>query len=150
MGVEHRVFITKKKKHSGDAWTFLWLCLPLQVDCNNYIRLLEFLGDGRIYVCGTYAFDPHCAFLVSMFVTVMVEVKKTSLYALAGECPFISAGFTLSFKVFLVSCFYIQSRPNVLRMTPILTNANCYYKHLSTNFSIFWYIYVNLYFWPSL
>uniref|UniRef100_A0A3Q4GTG9 Sema domain-containing protein n=1 Tax=Neolamprologus brichardi TaxID=32507 RepID=A0A3Q4GTG9_NEOBR len=40
---------------------------PLKVggDCRNYIRLLEFLGDGRIYVCGTYAFDPQCAFLVS-------------------------------------------------------------------------------------
>ena len=41
------------------------LCLPLQVDCNNYIRLLEILDDDRIYVCGTYAFDPQCAFLVS-------------------------------------------------------------------------------------
>lgn len=44
---------------------FLCICLPLQVDCNNYVRLLEFLGDGRVYVCGTYAFDPQCAFLVS-------------------------------------------------------------------------------------
>ncbi|CAB1345586.1 unnamed protein product [Coregonus sp. 'balchen'] len=32
-------------------------------DCNNYIRLLEFLGDGWIYACGTYAFDPQCAFV---------------------------------------------------------------------------------------
>lgn len=44
---------------------FFTVCLPLQGDCRNYIRLLEFLGDGRIYVCGTYAFDPQCAFLVS-------------------------------------------------------------------------------------
>lgn len=42
------------------------LCLPLQVDCKNYIRLLQFLDDERIYVCGTYAFDPQCAFLVSV------------------------------------------------------------------------------------
>lgn len=41
-------------------------CLPLQADCNNYIRLLQFLDDGRIYVCGTYAFDPQCVFLVSV------------------------------------------------------------------------------------
>lgn len=34
-------------------------------DCNNYLRLLEFLGNGWIYACGTYAFDPQCAFLVS-------------------------------------------------------------------------------------
>lgn len=46
--------------------SFHVVCLPLQVDCHNYIRLLEFLGDGRIYVCGTYAFDPQCAFLVGI------------------------------------------------------------------------------------
>lgn len=40
------------------------LCLPLQADCNNYIRLLQFLDERHIYVCGTYAFDPQCAFLV--------------------------------------------------------------------------------------
>lgn len=49
---------------------FLGLCVPLQVDCNNYIRLLEFLDDRRIYVCGTYAFDPQCAFVVSVCVCV--------------------------------------------------------------------------------
>ncbi|XP_061525429.1 semaphorin-4F [Phycodurus eques] len=33
-------------------------------DCRNYILLLEFHSDGRhIYACGTYAFDPKCAFL---------------------------------------------------------------------------------------
>ncbi|XP_051923042.1 semaphorin-4F [Hippocampus zosterae] len=33
-------------------------------ECRNYILLLEFHADGRhIYVCGTYAFDPKCAFL---------------------------------------------------------------------------------------
>ncbi|XP_077400824.1 semaphorin-4F [Vanacampus margaritifer] len=33
-------------------------------ECRNYILLLEFHPDGRhIYVCGTYAFDPKCAFL---------------------------------------------------------------------------------------
>ncbi len=50
---------------SSGLCLFLAVCRPLQVDCNNYIRLLEFLGDGRVYVCGTYAFDPQCAFLVS-------------------------------------------------------------------------------------
>ena len=44
------------------------------MDCYNYIRLLEFLGDGRIYVCGTYAFDPQCAFLVSVVVFILLLV----------------------------------------------------------------------------
>ncbi|KAI2662362.1 Semaphorin-4F [Labeo rohita] len=32
-------------------------------DCKNYVRLLEFLGDGHIYACGTFAFDPQCTFI---------------------------------------------------------------------------------------
>lgn len=51
-----------------DLWLIpfhLWtVSLFSQVDCKNYIRLLQFLPDGRVYVCGTYAFDPQCAFLV--------------------------------------------------------------------------------------
>ncbi|XP_057710807.1 semaphorin-4F isoform X2 [Corythoichthys intestinalis] len=40
-------------------------------DCRNYILLLEFHSDGRhIYVCGTYAFDPKCAFLEKSSLTL--------------------------------------------------------------------------------
>lgn len=63
-------YICSKKTISFSP--FLGTCLPLQVDCNNYIRLLEFLDDGHIYVCGTYAFDPQCAFLVSQYACVLV------------------------------------------------------------------------------
>lgn len=54
------------------------LCCPQQADCNNYIRLLEFLGDGRIYACGTYAFDPQCAFVVSVCVWALVCLLSRS------------------------------------------------------------------------
>ncbi|KAJ8007828.1 hypothetical protein DPEC_G00098250 [Dallia pectoralis] len=58
-------------------------------DCRNYIRLLEFLGNGRIYACGTYAFDPQCAFLNMSSLSlergndggVRMETGK-------GKCPF--------------------------------------------------------------
>lgn len=60
-------------------YLFMCVCLPLQADCNNYIRLLEFLGDGRIYVCGTYAFDPQCAFLVGLEV-VQVDLTITIIF----------------------------------------------------------------------
>ncbi|XP_046900558.1 semaphorin-4F isoform X2 [Hypomesus transpacificus] len=33
-------------------------------ECHNYICLLESLGDGSIYVCGSYAYNPQCAFIV--------------------------------------------------------------------------------------
>ncbi|KAK0135433.1 Semaphorin-4F [Merluccius polli] len=58
-------------------------------DCNNYIRLLEFLDDGRIYVCGTYAFDPQCAFLNrSSFSLEQREEGEIKMETGKGKCPF--------------------------------------------------------------
>ncbi|MED6279840.1 hypothetical protein CHARACLAT_004827 [Characodon lateralis] len=60
-----------------------------EVDCNNYIRLLEFLKDGRIYVCGTYAFDPQCAFLQrSSFTLEATEDGGVKMETGKGKCPF--------------------------------------------------------------
>ncbi|XP_036969117.1 semaphorin-4F [Acanthopagrus latus] len=60
-----------------------------EVDCHNYIRLLEFLGNGRIYVCGTYAFDPQCAFLeLSSFTLESAEEGGVKMETGKGKCPF--------------------------------------------------------------
>ncbi|XP_069578650.1 semaphorin-4F [Brachyistius frenatus] len=60
-----------------------------EVDCKNYIRLLEFLEDGRIYVCGTYAFDPQCAFLeLSSFTLEKAEDGGVKMETGKGKCPF--------------------------------------------------------------
>ncbi|XP_044039284.1 semaphorin-4F isoform X2 [Siniperca chuatsi] len=60
-----------------------------EVDCHNYIRLLEFLGKGRIYVCGTYAFDPQCAFLeLSSFTLEKAEDGGVKMETGKGKCPF--------------------------------------------------------------
>ncbi|XP_077598420.1 semaphorin-4F [Stigmatopora nigra] len=43
-------------------------------DCRNYILLLKFHSDGQhIYVCGTYAFDPKCAFLERSSLTLQKD-----------------------------------------------------------------------------
>lgn len=57
-------------------------------DCKNYIRLLEFLGDGRIYVCGTYAFDPQCAFLNATTFTLEKADGGVRMETGKGKCPF--------------------------------------------------------------
>ncbi|KAL2079472.1 hypothetical protein ACEWY4_025216 [Coilia grayii] len=58
-------------------------------DCRNYIRLLQFLGDGRIYACGTYAFDPQCAFLnMSSFSLETTEEGAVRMETGKGKCPF--------------------------------------------------------------
>ncbi|XP_018585886.2 semaphorin-4F [Scleropages formosus] len=58
-------------------------------DCRNYIRLLEFLSDGRIYVCGTYAFDPQCATVnVLDFSLEKAEDGGVKMETGKGKCPF--------------------------------------------------------------
>lgn len=37
----------------------------LQTDCFNYIKILLRLNSTHLYVCGTYAFSPVCAYIVS-------------------------------------------------------------------------------------
>ncbi|XP_008434176.1 semaphorin-4F [Poecilia reticulata] len=60
-----------------------------EADCNNYIRLLEFQKDGHIYVCGTYAFDPQCAFLhVPSFTLEKTEDGALKMETGKGKCPF--------------------------------------------------------------
>ncbi|KAG7496867.1 semaphorin-4F-like [Solea senegalensis] len=60
-----------------------------EVDCHNYIRLLEFLEEGRIYVCGTYAFDPQCTFLeLSTFTLEKNEDGGVKMETGKGKCPF--------------------------------------------------------------
>lgn len=60
-----------------------------EADCNNYIRLLEFLGDQQIYVCGTYAFDPQCAFVeLSSFSLLRTEDGAVQMETGKGKCPF--------------------------------------------------------------
>ncbi|XP_019951373.1 semaphorin-4F [Paralichthys olivaceus] len=60
-----------------------------EVDCHNYIRLLEFLEEGRIYVCGTYAFDPQCAFLeLPSFTLEKTEDGGVKMETGKGKCPF--------------------------------------------------------------
>ncbi|XP_062240421.1 semaphorin-4F-like [Platichthys flesus] len=60
-----------------------------EVDCHNYIRLLEFLEEGRVYVCGTYAFDPQCAFLeLPSFTLEKNKDGEVKMETGKGKCPF--------------------------------------------------------------
>ncbi|KAM9338029.1 semaphorin-4D isoform 2-T2 [Symphorus nematophorus] len=34
-----------------------------EIDCPNYIRVLQVVDDERLYVCGTHAFQPQCDYL---------------------------------------------------------------------------------------
>ncbi|XP_064859720.1 semaphorin-4F-like isoform X2 [Oncorhynchus nerka] len=58
-------------------------------DCYNYICLLEVLKDGRIYVCGSYAYNPQCAFIDPVtFVLVKEGGDKVKMENGKGKCPY--------------------------------------------------------------
>lgn len=38
----------------------------IQTDCFNYIKILLRMNSTHLYVCGTYAFSPTCAYIVSV------------------------------------------------------------------------------------
>ncbi|XP_034424623.1 semaphorin-4F isoform X1 [Hippoglossus hippoglossus] len=60
-----------------------------EVDCHNYIRLMEFLEEGRIYVCGTHAFEPQCAFLeLPSFTLEKNNDGELKMETGKGKCPF--------------------------------------------------------------
>ncbi|KAK6324608.1 hypothetical protein J4Q44_G00039500 [Coregonus suidteri] len=53
-------------------------------DCYNYICLLEVLKDGRIYVCGSYAYNPQCAFIDPVTFSLVKEGGDQG----KGKCPY--------------------------------------------------------------
>ncbi|XP_033871856.2 semaphorin-4F [Acipenser ruthenus] len=60
-----------------------------ETECHNYIRLLQFLNETHIYACGTYAFDPHCAYIsLSSFTLDRLENGELRMDSGRGKCPF--------------------------------------------------------------
>lgn len=37
----------------------------LQAECHNFLRILDFANHTHLFVCGTFAFNPLCGFVVS-------------------------------------------------------------------------------------
>ncbi|KAG7458455.1 hypothetical protein MATL_G00220510 [Megalops atlanticus] len=60
-----------------------------EADCHNYILVLEFVEKDRIYACGTYAFDPQCAFINTVDFSLQREAGGgVRMEAGKGKCPF--------------------------------------------------------------
>lgn len=53
---------------------------PLQTDCFNYIKILLRMNSTHLYVCGTYAFSPTCAYIVSVFILYVSSEKRAVVF----------------------------------------------------------------------
>uniref|UniRef100_A0A1A8UHI3 Semaphorin-1A n=1 Tax=Nothobranchius furzeri TaxID=105023 RepID=A0A1A8UHI3_NOTFU len=88
-------------------------------DCKNYIRALHMLKDGRMYVCGTNAFDPECDYL--SFENGELTLKKTGQDG-KGKCPFDP--FQKYASVMLDDELYSATSMNFLGSEPILMRSS--------------------------
>uniref|UniRef100_A0A673G1V6 Semaphorin-4B-like n=1 Tax=Sinocyclocheilus rhinocerous TaxID=307959 RepID=A0A673G1V6_9TELE len=61
----------------------------LQTDCFNYIKILLRVNSTHLYVCGTYAFSPICAYInTSDFSLVLNEMGEIVTEDGRSRCPF--------------------------------------------------------------
>ncbi|KAK6476974.1 semaphorin-4B-like [Huso huso] len=61
----------------------------LQTDCFNYIKIFLQLNSTHLYVCGTYAFSPLCAYIsISDFSLVKNTLGDVATEDGRGRCPF--------------------------------------------------------------
>ncbi|XP_051894523.1 semaphorin-4F isoform X3 [Pristis pectinata] len=60
----------------------------VEFKCHNYIRILEVWNETHLFACGTYAFDPHCAFIKVFGSVNTTQSRIEGMENGRGKCPF--------------------------------------------------------------
>ncbi|XP_067836127.1 semaphorin-4F [Heptranchias perlo] len=60
----------------------------MERDCDNYIRILQLWNETHLFACGTYAFDPHCAYIKLFGSVDTTESRVQGMEKGRGKCPF--------------------------------------------------------------
>ncbi|XP_070701650.1 semaphorin-4E [Pempheris klunzingeri] len=92
-----------------------------ETDCKNYIRILHKTDDGRMYVCGTNAFDPECDYMSYSDGKLTLEKKGEDG---KGKCPFdpLQRYASIMFENSLYSATsmnFLGSEPILMRSSPV-------------------------------
>uniref|UniRef100_A0A673AFD5 Semaphorin-1A n=1 Tax=Sphaeramia orbicularis TaxID=375764 RepID=A0A673AFD5_9TELE len=85
---------------------------PKVLECKNYIRILHKMEDGRMYVCGTNAFDPECDYMLTL-------EKNTDDGK--GRCPFDP--FQRHASIMVDNDLYSATSMNFLGSEPVLMRS---------------------------
>uniref|UniRef100_A0A4W3IQ74 Sema domain-containing protein n=2 Tax=Callorhinchus milii TaxID=7868 RepID=A0A4W3IQ74_CALMI len=59
-----------------------------EIDCQNYIRILEFWNSTHLFVCGTYAFDPQCTYIRLLDFAMGSVHREFQMESGRWKCPF--------------------------------------------------------------
>uniref|UniRef100_A0A8C7YVX3 Semaphorin 4D n=1 Tax=Oryzias sinensis TaxID=183150 RepID=A0A8C7YVX3_9TELE len=100
-------------------------------DCLNYIRVLQVVDDERLYVCGTYAFQPQCDHLNLDDFSLEGQIEDGR-----GKCSFDpSQSFT---TVMVDGDLYSGTAYNFLGSEPIISRYSQSRSLLRTQYSTSW------------
>ncbi|XP_015258243.1 PREDICTED: semaphorin-4E-like isoform X1 [Cyprinodon variegatus] len=89
-----------------------------ETDCKNYIRVLHKREDGRMYVCGTNAFDPECHYM--SFSDGKLTLQKKAEDG-KGKCPFDP--FQRHASIMIENDLYSATSMNFLGSEPVLMRS---------------------------
>ncbi|XP_043991430.1 semaphorin-4E-like isoform X1 [Gambusia affinis] len=127
VGAREAVFALDLRNISKKITSVEWKASPKQVgdcrrkgkdaetECKNYIRILHEMMDGKMYVCGTNAFDPACKKMsyVDGNLTLMEPEDDGK-----GKCPFDP--FQRHASIMIKNDLYSATSMNFLGSEPVL------------------------------
>lgn len=90
-----------------------------ETECLNYIRILHEVGDNRMYVCGTNAFDPECKYVSFSGDALTFEKKMEDG---KGKCPFDP--FQRYASIMAGDYLYSATSMNFLGSEPVLIRSS--------------------------
>ncbi|XP_034559702.1 semaphorin-4E [Notolabrus celidotus] len=90
-----------------------------ETECKNYIRILHKTEDGRMYVCGTNAFDPECDYMSYADGKLTLEKKGEDG---KGKCPFDP--FQRYASIMFDNSLYSATSMNFLGSEPVLMRSS--------------------------
>ncbi|KAF5900435.1 semaphorin-4E-like isoform X1, partial [Clarias magur] len=89
-----------------------------ETECQNYIRILHKLPDGRMYVCGTNAFNPTCDYMSYTDGNLVLENNQ---HEGTGRCPFDP--FKRSASELVDGELYSATTENFLGTKPVMMRS---------------------------
>uniref|UniRef100_A0AAX7UDZ4 Semaphorin-1A n=1 Tax=Astatotilapia calliptera TaxID=8154 RepID=A0AAX7UDZ4_ASTCA len=90
-----------------------------ETECLNYIRILHEVGDDRMYVCGTNAFDPECKYVSFSGDALTFEKEMEDG---KGKCPFDP--FQRYASIMAGDDLYSATSMNFLGSEPVLIRSS--------------------------
>ncbi|CAG5896830.1 semaphorin-4E-like isoform 1-T3 [Menidia menidia] len=90
-----------------------------ETECKNYIRILHKMNNGKIYVCGTNAFDPECDYL--SYTDGKLTFEGTAEDG-KGKCPFDP--FQRYASIMVDDSLYSATSMNFLGSEPVLMRSS--------------------------